>query len=200
MGRTNPTFRDLLRGVEARWEPYRRALRPADRDRFDRLFGYARDHADAASHLNHDSPALPVVVSVLLAQERRIDTLESRLLDETTDERVGASAGDPTSDERMERVPHGPTSDGTAGDGTADEGTSDGTAGDGANDTQTTGDTQTTNDAQTTADTRTTNDAQTTADTQTTSDGTDGGETTREATSGPDNSETDTPPGEASGE
>jgi len=79
MGRTNPTFRDVLRAVEDRWQPYRRALRYEDQERFDELLGYARTHADAASNLNQRSPVIPVLVSIALAQERRLDELEARL-------------------------------------------------------------------------------------------------------------------------
>lgn len=90
VGRTNPTYRDLLQALEHRWRPYRRALRRGDQERFDRLFRYGRDHADAASHLNHESPVVPLLVGICLAQEQRIDELEGRLTDpverrETTD-------------------------------------------------------------------------------------------------------------------
>lgn len=79
MGRTNPTFRDVLRALESRWGPYRRTLRRRDQDHFDALFEHARDHADAASQLNHESPIVPVLVAACLTQERRIAQLESRL-------------------------------------------------------------------------------------------------------------------------
>lgn len=82
MGRTNPTFRDVLRGLEDRWQPFRRALRYEDQERFDQLLMHARNHADAAGNLNHQSPVLPVLVAIALAQERRLDELEARL-DET---------------------------------------------------------------------------------------------------------------------
>lgn len=89
MGRTNPTFRDVIRALEERWSSYRRALRQRDQDHFDALFGHARDYADAASHLNHESPVVPVLIAACLAQERRISQLESRL-----DELEHSSASD----------------------------------------------------------------------------------------------------------
>jgi len=78
MGRTNPTFRDVLRSVADRWQPFRRALRYEDQQRFDRLLGHARTHADAAGNLNHQSPIVPILLAIVLAQERRIDELEER--------------------------------------------------------------------------------------------------------------------------
>ena len=87
MGRTDPTYRDALRRTEERWAAYRRALRRRDRAPFDRLFEHARDHADAAGHLNHRYVEVPLLVSALLEHERRLDRLEAALRD--------GSAGDP---------------------------------------------------------------------------------------------------------
>jgi len=76
MGRTNPTYRDALSAIEDRWSSYRRALRRRDRERFDRLFGYAREHADAAGARNHRNPLVAALVGIALEQERRHDDAE----------------------------------------------------------------------------------------------------------------------------
>jgi hypothetical protein len=79
MGRTNPTYRDALRAIEERWSDFRRALRQRDQPRFDRLFEYAREHADASGLLNHQNPLLPALLSIDLEQEARLDNHEERL-------------------------------------------------------------------------------------------------------------------------
>ncbi len=79
MGRTNPTYRDALRAIEERWTESRRALRRRDQPRFDRLFEYAREHADASGLLNHQNPLLPALLSIDLEQEARLDDHEERL-------------------------------------------------------------------------------------------------------------------------
>jgi len=79
MGRTNPTYRDALRAIEERWTEFRRALRRRDQPRFDRLFEYAREHADASGLLNHQNPLLPALLSIDLEQEDRLDDHEERL-------------------------------------------------------------------------------------------------------------------------
>ena len=81
MGRTNPTYRDALRAIEERWANFRRALRRRDQPRFDQLFAYAREHADASGLLNHRNPLLPALLSVDLEQEARLDSHEDRLDD-----------------------------------------------------------------------------------------------------------------------
>lgn len=79
MGRTNPTFRDRLRQIEDQWTDFRRALRRQDKPRFDRLFEYARSYADAAGYLNYRRTLTPVLLSVDLGQEQRIEELETRI-------------------------------------------------------------------------------------------------------------------------
>ncbi|WP_136592185.1 hypothetical protein [Salinigranum halophilum] len=76
MGRTNPTYRDTIRGLEDQWQPYRRALRADDQPHFDRLFEHARAHADASGYLNHQLAEVPLLISVVLEQERRLCELE----------------------------------------------------------------------------------------------------------------------------
>jgi hypothetical protein len=79
MGRTNPTYRDALRAIEERWQEYRRALRRRDQPKFDQLFTYAREHADASGLLNHENPLLPALLSIDLVQESRLDSHEQRI-------------------------------------------------------------------------------------------------------------------------
>jgi BMFP domain-containing protein YqiC len=79
MGRTNATYRDLLRALEERWAPYRRGLRREDQAHFDQLFTHARNHADASGLRNHEEPIVPVLFSIALAQEKQLATLEARV-------------------------------------------------------------------------------------------------------------------------
>ncbi|MFC5973074.1 hypothetical protein ACFPYI_17205 [Halomarina salina] len=115
MGRTNRTFRDLLRGIERRWGDYRRALRRRDQSRFDRLFTYARRHADAASYLNHETPLFPALVGIDLEQERRLDALDDRLraVESGSDERAGDERG---ADGRVDGPDDGDPDDGDPDD------------------------------------------------------------------------------------
>jgi len=79
MGRTNPTFRDVLSGLEADWQDYRRGLRHADQDAFDALFADARRHADACGLQNHPDPLVAVLPSIQIEQAKRIDALTTRV-------------------------------------------------------------------------------------------------------------------------
>ena len=100
MGRTTPTYRDAIRGLEREWAPMGRALRRPYRDDFDRLFDRARAFADAAGYANPPDPERAFVLSLVLAHEieirrlhERIDALEAELGESTgTDVAVAQSA------------------------------------------------------------------------------------------------------------
>jgi hypothetical protein len=79
MGRTNPTFREVLSRLEGDWQPYRRGLRHTDQAVFDRLFEHARRHADACGLQNHPDPLVAVLLSIHLEQAKRLDDLQSRV-------------------------------------------------------------------------------------------------------------------------
>jgi len=79
VGRSNPTYRDTLRRLEERWGDYRRSLRRRDQAHFDRLWEQAAQHADAAGYQNTERNLDLVLMSILLAQERRIAALEDEL-------------------------------------------------------------------------------------------------------------------------
>lgn len=83
VGRTNPTYRDRLSGIEREWGDYRRALRAAEQPHFDRLFEHGREYAHAAGYRNHPNPEIPLLVSVLLAHQRELATLRDQV-DELT--------------------------------------------------------------------------------------------------------------------
>jgi hypothetical protein len=99
MGRTNPTYRDALRAIEERWTDFRRALRRRDQPQFDRLFAYAREHADACGLLNHQNPLLPALFSIDLEQEARLNNHEERLeeLEATVESIADEEAAQPDS-------------------------------------------------------------------------------------------------------
>lgn len=92
MGRTNPTYRDLLRRTAERWETYRRGLRRDEQRRFDRLWEHADRHADASGLLNHPDPIVPALFSIALEHERRLDELAERVDDPADGDGSGEDA------------------------------------------------------------------------------------------------------------
>jgi hypothetical protein len=79
LGRTNPTYRNFLSSFEQNWQKYRRGMRNGDREYFDRVTEKARKQAHAASYMNHSNPVIPMLVSVLVEQQKQIDRLEEEL-------------------------------------------------------------------------------------------------------------------------
>jgi hypothetical protein len=86
VGRTNPTFRDVLQRYREEWQAYRRGLRADQQAAFDALLADAERHADAAGYLNATDPTVPILLSMLLEAKRdrralaeRVATLEAHL-------------------------------------------------------------------------------------------------------------------------
>jgi hypothetical protein len=76
MGRTVPTFRQLVDDAIARWAKFRRALRREDQEYFDRLFRRVRSYTQAATYQASDNPMEAILLSIALDQEKRLDVLE----------------------------------------------------------------------------------------------------------------------------
>jgi hypothetical protein len=77
LGRTLPTFRNLLDELEAAWSPYARGLTGAERARFERLWQRARRHASASSMQSPADPLHAVFFSILLEYEAELERLRA---------------------------------------------------------------------------------------------------------------------------
>lgn len=79
MGRTVPTFVQLIEQHAERWKKFRRALRREDQPHFDRLFVRVRCYTQAATYQCHDNPMEAILLSIALDQEKRLDAVEKVL-------------------------------------------------------------------------------------------------------------------------
>jgi hypothetical protein len=68
-----------LEGEITRWSGFARALRKPDRVAFDELMDMCRSFAMAGGNATNPILFEPMVMSILLAQQKRILTLEKRL-------------------------------------------------------------------------------------------------------------------------
>ena len=72
MGRTVPTYRNVLDGFEVEWREFQRGLRRVDQEAFEELLVYARRHATAGTYMTTARVFEPVVMSVLVEHEKRL--------------------------------------------------------------------------------------------------------------------------------
>jgi hypothetical protein len=83
MGRSSPTYRDLLRHIEHEWDDFERALRRHDKGHdkgpYSRLWGNASRYADAAGHQNPTEPMDAIFLSMLLAHQRALEQLYAEI-------------------------------------------------------------------------------------------------------------------------
>ena len=79
MGRTVPTFVQLVQQAAERWKKFRRALRREDQAHFDRLFVRVRCYTQAATYQCHDNPMEAILLSIALDQDKRLSAVEQVL-------------------------------------------------------------------------------------------------------------------------
>ena len=75
MGRTVPTFRNIIESFGWEWNEFKKALRNIDRQAFEELINHARRHAAAGSNMSNPNPFEPVVMSILVEHEKTLRKL-----------------------------------------------------------------------------------------------------------------------------
>jgi hypothetical protein len=80
MGRTVPTFTDLIASEFDSWSKFRRGLRKEDQEVFDDLFRSAKKHLAENFYSMRTIPFESIIVSLVLEQGKRIRALEQELL------------------------------------------------------------------------------------------------------------------------
>ena len=79
MGRTVPTFTNIIESELASWAKFRRGLRKEDQEIFDDLFRAAKLHLAGNFYAMRTIPFESITISMLLEQSKRIKHLEREL-------------------------------------------------------------------------------------------------------------------------
>lgn len=79
MGKTRPTFRDILNEERGNWHHYRQMLRQQHRPHWERIWQHAEYHADASGAANPKDPYRAILLSICLGQQRQITALQDRV-------------------------------------------------------------------------------------------------------------------------
>ena len=79
MGKTVESFRMALEGEINRWNGFAHALRKHDREAFDELMDMCRTYASESGNATNPIVFEPMVMSILIGQQRRIRELEKKL-------------------------------------------------------------------------------------------------------------------------
>src|SRR5438093_12257974 len=91
MGRTLPSFTQLILNEQNALTKFRRALRKEDQRAFDDLFRAARYHVAAAAYASHLLPFETMLLAMLLEEHKRVQHLEillERLLESSSIEQT----------------------------------------------------------------------------------------------------------------
>ena len=76
MGRTVPSFRNLLEEIITELSVFRRALRGEDKKAFDSLMNKAREHASSCTVAPSIEPMDAVFLSMLVEIQKEMDSLK----------------------------------------------------------------------------------------------------------------------------
>ena len=79
MGRTVPTFTDLIDNELAGWSKYRRGLRKEDQEVFDDIFRAAKKHLAENFYAMRTIPFESIIMSIILEQGKELRSLKNRL-------------------------------------------------------------------------------------------------------------------------
>lgn len=80
MGKTVESYRMALDQEAQRWSSFARALRKEDRDTFEQLIDICRNYASAGSNATRPVLFEPMVLSILLDQQKTLNRLKKDLL------------------------------------------------------------------------------------------------------------------------
>ncbi|HSQ53366.1 MAG TPA: hypothetical protein VLM82_02880 [Acidobacteriota bacterium] len=83
MGKTVESYRMALDQEAQRWSSFARALRKEDRDTFEQLIDICRNYASAGSNATRPVLFEPMVLSILLDQQKTLNRLKKDLLGAT---------------------------------------------------------------------------------------------------------------------
>ncbi|MFW9907752.1 MAG: hypothetical protein ACFFEF_04195 [Candidatus Thorarchaeota archaeon] len=81
MGRTARTFRNAVDVEEAKWKPFRRTLKPPQRENLDRIFDYARSCADAGTMMTTPRVTEVVLISTMIEMLQELHSLREKVVE-----------------------------------------------------------------------------------------------------------------------
>ena len=80
MGKTVESYRLALDTEIQSWNGFVKALRTDDRDAFEQMTDACRNHASAGSNATRPEVFEPMVMSILLEQQKKLNRLEKELV------------------------------------------------------------------------------------------------------------------------
>jgi hypothetical protein len=80
MGRTVPTFTNIIDSEIASWSKYRRGLRREDQEIFDDVFRAAKLHLAENFYAMRTIPFESIVISIAVEQRKLIRQLQERII------------------------------------------------------------------------------------------------------------------------
>ncbi len=79
MGRTVPTFREIIEKKKKKWKKFREALRKREKKAFDEMIEHCRNHTSASSQVKDPDPFRSMLLSILLEHQKDLDSIKREI-------------------------------------------------------------------------------------------------------------------------
>jgi hypothetical protein len=90
VGKTVESYRMVIEDEIRRWNGFAKALRKEDREAFDVLMDACRSYASAGSNATQPLPFEPMLMSILVSQQKCLQRLQKEI-DDLTQKQHGGS-------------------------------------------------------------------------------------------------------------
>jgi hypothetical protein len=88
MGRTVPSFRNVIAEEKKEWKPFRNGLDKSERKHFDEMWDIARNYVSACSNSVQPVPLHPIMISILFHHYKELkecmEDVEHMMIEPTT--------------------------------------------------------------------------------------------------------------------
>ena len=88
MGRTVPTFTNIIDNEITSWSKFKRGLRKKDQEIFEDMFRACRKHLAENFYAMRTIPFESIIISIVLEQHRRVQALEQALSEQALSEQT----------------------------------------------------------------------------------------------------------------
>ncbi|KXA90465.1 hypothetical protein AKJ62_00800 [candidate division MSBL1 archaeon SCGC-AAA259D14] len=79
MGRTVPTYREVLEEERKKWREFKNSLKEEEREVFEKLMEDCELHVSAGSQVKSPNPFREMAMSMLLEQQKEIRSMKKKL-------------------------------------------------------------------------------------------------------------------------
>ena len=79
MGKSVPTYNQLIPRMKGNWKEFRKSLRDVEQETFDRLWIQVKKHSSAAQYQANPDPVQTAFLCMMLEHQKELEEMEDEL-------------------------------------------------------------------------------------------------------------------------